>query len=76
MRSLQPRNDKPEFVDLGWRPGKLGTLSGHLRGPVTHLGVERTDIDWQGGAIEFTSASPMPDGRLRQLTLTLRRTAF
>jgi hypothetical protein len=38
--------------------------------------VERTDIDWQGGAIEFTSASPMPDGRLRQLTLTLRRTAF
>ena len=52
LRSLQPRNDQPEFVDLGFRPRKLGTLSGHLRGQVTHQGVQRTDIDWQRGEIE------------------------
>ena len=52
LRSLQPRNDETEFVDLGFRPGKLGTLSGHLRGQVTHQGVQRTDIDWQRGEIE------------------------
>ncbi len=45
-------------------PGKPGALSGHLGGPVTRRGVERTDINYklQGGAIEFTSASPMPEG--------------
>jgi hypothetical protein len=53
LRSLQPRNDKPEFVDLGFRPGKLGTLSGDLRGQLTHQGVQRTDVDWQRGEIEI-----------------------
>jgi hypothetical protein len=52
LHSLQPRNDKPEFVDLGLRPGKLGTFPGHLRGQVTYQGVQRTDIDGQRGEIE------------------------
>ena len=60
LRSLQPRNDEPESADLGLRPRKLGTLSGHLRGQVTHQGVQRTDIDWQRGEIEVHAARLMP----------------
>jgi hypothetical protein len=58
LRPLQSRNDKPEFVDLGFRPGKLCTSSGHLRGQLTHQGVQRTDIDWQRGEIEIHVCEP------------------
>jgi hypothetical protein len=57
-------------------PGEPGTLSGHLGGPVTRQGAERTDIDYRVVRLSSRLRVQCRMGRLRQLTLIFRRTAF